>query len=124
MRTQKMNSKIPRVLLRTTLTRMPSHTKTGMTLASILTTSHMYKYDPVLIVLRPDPSGYHSLFDAAESEYDFMEYFSDEHFLRMQRFSRNSPGPNVPSVMAPVPLPIRGDPVRPLITYQHEHLPS
>eukprot|EP00978_Attheya_sp_CCMP212_P030941 scaffold115418_cov66-Attheya_sp.AAC.2 len=38
MKTQKMNSKIPRVLLGTTLTRMPSHTKTEMTLASILTT--------------------------------------------------------------------------------------
>eukprot|EP00978_Attheya_sp_CCMP212_P012039 scaffold29864_cov33-Attheya_sp.AAC.2 len=29
----------------------------------------MYTYDPVPIVLRPDPSGYHSLYDAAVLEY-------------------------------------------------------
>eukprot|EP00978_Attheya_sp_CCMP212_P037623 scaffold179087_cov69-Attheya_sp.AAC.2 len=84
--------------------------------------NNMYAYDPVPIVLRPDPSGYHSLYDAAVSEYDFMEYYSDKHFLCMKRIDHNSPGPNVPFAMAPVPLPIRGDAVRPLITYQHDRL--
>eukprot|EP00978_Attheya_sp_CCMP212_P035729 scaffold157233_cov55-Attheya_sp.AAC.1 len=69
--------------------------------------NNVYTYDPVPIVLRPDPSGYHSLYDAAVSEYDFMEYFSDKHFLCMKRIDHNSPGPNVPFAMAPVPLPIR-----------------
>eukprot|EP00978_Attheya_sp_CCMP212_P015781 scaffold40843_cov60-Attheya_sp.AAC.1 len=100
---------------------MMFRTKIGTTIASILITICM-RYDPVPIVLRPDPSGYHSLYDAAVSEYDFMEYYSDEHFLCMKRIDHNSPGPNVPFAMAPVPLPIRGDAVRPLITYQHDHL--
>eukprot|EP00978_Attheya_sp_CCMP212_P030581 scaffold112818_cov75-Attheya_sp.AAC.1 len=84
----------------------------------------LYTYDPVPIVVRPDPSGYHSLYDAAVSEYDFMAYFSDEHFLRMKCIDYNSPGPNVPFAMSPVPLPIRDAVERPLITFQHERLPD
>eukprot|EP00978_Attheya_sp_CCMP212_P014183 scaffold36078_cov35-Attheya_sp.AAC.2 len=84
----------------------------------------LYTYDPVPIVVRPDPSGYHSLYNAAVSEYDFIAYFSDKHFLRMKRIDHNSPGPNVPFAMAPVPLPIRGSAEHPLITFQHERLPD
>eukprot|EP00978_Attheya_sp_CCMP212_P025993 scaffold84696_cov61-Attheya_sp.AAC.1 len=50
----------------------------------------LYTYDPVPFVICPDPSGYHSLYDAAVSEYDFMAYFSDEHFLRMKRIDHNN----------------------------------
>eukprot|EP00978_Attheya_sp_CCMP212_P000594 scaffold1152_cov65-Attheya_sp.AAC.4 len=91
---------------------------------SLNSQNNMYEYDPAPIVLRPDPAAYHSLFDAAVSEYDFMEYYSTEHFRRMQRIDCNTVGPNVPFAMAPVTLPIRGDPVCPLITYQHDTLPD
>ena len=42
----------------------------------------------------------------------------------MKRIEHNNSGPHLPFTMPPVVLPIQGDPVHPLVTFQHEVLPD
>eukprot|EP00978_Attheya_sp_CCMP212_P028015 scaffold95558_cov34-Attheya_sp.AAC.1 len=91
---------------------------------SVASTNNAYIYNPVPQFLRPVPNDPRILFEMAAFQYEFIEYYSNEHYLRMKRIEHNNFGPHLPFTMPPVVLPIRGDPVHLLVIYQHDVLPD